>query len=100
MFTGTLFTGTMFTGTMFTETMTAGSMSTDSWSPYILTLVTLAPLLEAMLLVLFPRRDRDIRIVALVFSILTFLLSLHLPVHFHRSQAGFQYEIDKPWISS
>src|SRR5580658_7611528 len=75
-------------------------MSTDSWSPYILTLVTLAPLLGALLLVLFPRRDRDIRIFALVFSLLTFLLSLHLPVHFHRAQAGFQYEIDKPWISS
>src|SRR5580658_1311061 len=75
-------------------------MSTDSWSPYILTLVTLAPLLGALLLVLFPRRDRDIRIFALVFSLLTFLLSLHLPVHFHRAQAGFQYEIDKPWIAS
>jgi hypothetical protein len=31
---------------------------------------------------------------------LTFGLSLHLPVHFHRSLPGFQFEIDKPWISS
>src|SRR5246127_2262060 len=75
-------------------------MSTDSWSPYILTFVTFAPLLGALLLVFFPRRDRDIRIFALVFSLLTFLLSLHLPVHFHRSQAGFQYEIDRQWIST
>src|SRR5246127_4596446 len=75
-------------------------MSTDSWSPYILTFVTFAPLLGALLLVFFPRRDRDIRIFALVFSLLTFLLSLHLPVHFHRSQAGFQYEIDRAWIST
>jgi NADH-quinone oxidoreductase subunit M len=75
-------------------------MNTDSWSPYILTFVTFAPLVGALLLVVFPRRDRDIRIFALVFSLLTFLLSLHLPVHFHRSQAGFQYEIDRAWIST
>ena len=49
---------------------------------------------------LLPRRDRDIRIFALVISLLTFVLSLHLPVHFHRGQAGFQFEIDKPWIST
>jgi NADH-quinone oxidoreductase subunit M len=75
-------------------------MSTDSWSPYILTFVTFAPLVGALLLVIFPRRDRDIRIFALTFSLLTFLLSLHLPVHFHRSQAEFQYEIDRSWIST
>src|ERR1700736_1493706 len=75
-------------------------MSTDSWSTYILTFVTFAPLVGALLLVFFPRRDRDIRIFALVFSLLTFLLSLHLPVHFHRSLAGFQYEIDRAWIST
>src|SRR5712691_4324023 len=77
-----------------------GEMSTDSWSPYILTFVTFAPLVGALLLVLFPRRDRDIRIFALVFSLLTFLLSLHLPVYFHRSAAGFQYETNRPWIST
>ena len=75
-------------------------MSTDIWSPYILTFVTFAPLVGALLLVIFPRRDRDIRIFALAFSLLTFLLSLHLPVHFHRSQAEFQYEIDRSWIST
>src|ERR1035441_1346691 len=75
-------------------------MSTDSWSPYILTFVTFAPLVGALLLVLFPRRDRDVRIFALVFSLLTFLLSLHLPVHLHRGHAGFQYEIDRSWIST
>jgi len=75
-------------------------MSTDSWSPYILTFVTFAPLVGALLLMFFPRRDRDVRIFALVFSLLTFLLSLHLPVHFHRSEAGFQYEIDRAWIST
>ena len=48
------------------------AMSTDSSSPYILTLVTFAPLAGALLLMLFPRRDRDIRIFALVISLLTF----------------------------
>ena len=75
-------------------------MNTDHLSPYILTLVTFTPLAGALLLVLFPRRDRDIRIFSLVVSLLTFVLSLHLPVYFHRSLAGFQYETDKAWISS
>jgi NADH-quinone oxidoreductase subunit M len=75
-------------------------MSTDSWSPYILSFVTFAPLVGALLLMLVPRRDRDIRIFALVISLLTFVLSLHLPVYFHRSHAGFQYEIDRQWIST
>ena len=75
-------------------------MNTDHLSPYILTLVTFVPLAGALLLVLLPRRDRDIRIFSLVVSLLAFGLSLHLPVHLHRGQPGFQFEIDKPWISS
>ncbi len=66
----------------------------------ILTFVTFAPLAGALLLVMFPRRDREIRVFALIMSLLAFLLSLHLPVHFHRGQAGFQYEIDAAWITS
>ena len=66
----------------------------------ILTLVTFAPLAGALLLVFFPRRDRDIRIFSFVVSLLAFGLSLHLPVHFHRSMPEFQFEIDIPWISS
>jgi NADH-quinone oxidoreductase subunit M len=50
--------------------------------------------------VLLPRRDRDIRIFSLVVSLLTFGLSLHLPVYLHRGLAGFQFEVDKQWISS
>ena len=75
-------------------------MNTPSLDSLIVTLITFAPLAGALLLVLLPRRDRDIRIFALVISLLTFVLSLHLPVYFHRAQAGFQYEIDKSWISS
>src|SRR5580658_3724349 len=66
----------------------------------MLTLVTFIPLAGALLLLLFPRRDRDIRLFALVVSLLDFVLSLHLPVHFQRAQAGFQYEINNQWISN
>jgi NADH-quinone oxidoreductase subunit M len=73
-------------------------MNLDRWSPIILSLVTFIPLVGALLLILLPRRDRDIRIFSLVVSLLTFVLSLHLPAHFHRASVGFQYEIDTPWI--
>src|SRR5579864_2717645 len=66
----------------------------------ILTLVTFIPLAGALLLLLFPRRDRDIRLFALVVSLLDFVLSLHLPVHFQRGQTAFQYEVNSQWISN
>jgi NADH-quinone oxidoreductase subunit M len=74
-------------------------VSTDNFSSSILTMVTFAPLFGGLLLTIFPRRDRDVRIFALVVSLLTFLASLHLPVHFQREQTAFQYEIDRPWVS-
>jgi NADH-quinone oxidoreductase subunit M len=52
------------------------------------------------LLMFLPRRDRDIRIFSLVVSLLTFVLSLHLPVYFHRQHTPFHYEINQAWISS
>ncbi|MGA8152009.1 MAG: NADH-quinone oxidoreductase subunit M [Terriglobales bacterium] len=64
----------------------------------ILTLVTLIPLAGALFLLVFPRRDRDIRLFALVVSLLDFVVSLHLPVYFQRGQAGFQYELNRAWI--
>src|ERR1700685_4409223 len=74
-------------------------MGHENFDSMILTLVTFVPLVGGLLLMLLPRRDRDIRVFSLAVSLLTFVLSLHLPVYFHREQAGFQYEIDKPWIS-
>jgi NADH-quinone oxidoreductase subunit M len=73
-------------------------MGNDNFSSIILTLVTFVPLAGGLLLMLLPRRDRDVRIFSLVISLLTFVLSLHLPVYFHRGQTGFQYEIDNQWI--
>jgi NADH-quinone oxidoreductase subunit M len=75
-------------------------MSSEILNGWILTLVTFIPLAGALLLIMFPRRERDIRVFSLVVTLLTFVLSLHLPVHLHRLQAGFQYEVDKQWIAS
>lgn len=75
-------------------------MNADALSPYILTLVTFVPLAGALLLVVLPRRDRDIRIFSLVVSLLAFVLSLHLPVYFHRESTAFHYEINQSWVSS
>src|SRR5262252_2681634 len=77
-----------------------GTMSTDALSPYIVSLVTFAPLGGAVLLTLLPRRDRDIRVIAFLVSLITFGLSIHLPVYFRRGLPGFQFEVDKQWIAS
>jgi len=69
-------------------------------SAAILTLVTFVPLAGALLLILFPRKDDVIRWFALIVTLLGFVLSLHLPVHFIRGASGFQYEINIQWITS
>ena len=73
-------------------------MNTPTINSAILTLVTFIPMAGAVLLVFFPRRDREIRGFALLVSLLTFVLSLHLPAYFHRNQTGFQFELNVPWI--
>jgi NADH-quinone oxidoreductase subunit M len=65
----------------------------------IVTIVTFLPLAGALLLVFFPRRDRDIRWFALGISLVTLLASLHLPWHFDHGVTGFQFEQNIPWIS-
>ena len=69
-------------------------------SPSILTLVTFVPLAGALLLVFFPRKDDLVRWFALIVTLLGFVLSLHLPLHFVRGASGFQYEISIQWITS
>ena len=69
-------------------------------SAAILTLVTFVPLAGALLLMFFPRKDDWARWLALVVTLVAFLLSLHLPVHFVRGASGFQYEINLQWITS
>ncbi len=75
-------------------------MSLAALHSLILTLVTFTPLAGALLLLIIPRRHRDIRVFALVISLLTFVLSLHLPIHFDRAKAGFNFELDRAWIST
>jgi len=75
-------------------------MNTAILNPFILSLITFVPAGGALLLTLFPRRDRDIRLFALSVSLLTFILSLHLPLHFANSAPGFQFELDQPWIGT
>ncbi|HZQ18573.1 MAG TPA: NADH-quinone oxidoreductase subunit M [Terriglobales bacterium] len=64
----------------------------------ILSFVTFVPAVGALLLLFFPRRDRDIRVFSLVISLLTFVFSLHLPAHFNRNLGGFQFNKDVAWI--
>lgn len=64
----------------------------------IVTIVTFLPLAGALLLLFFPRRDRDVRYFALAVSLISLLASLHLPWHYIRGQAGFQFEQNVPWI--
>src|ERR1700758_4494319 len=75
-------------------------MNMDALSPFILSLVTFIPAVGGVLILLIPRRDRDIKLFALVISLLAFVASLHLPVHLHRSLAGFQFEVDRVWVTS
>jgi NADH-quinone oxidoreductase subunit M len=75
-------------------------MSEPSMNNSILTLVTFIPLAGALLLMFMPRRDREIRRFALAVSLVTFIASLHLPVHFLASQPGYQFEVNNQWITT
>src|ERR1700676_3763076 len=75
-------------------------MNLESLSAFILSLVTFIPAGGGLLILLIPRRDRDIKLFAFVISLLAFVASLHLPVHLHREPGAFKFEIDKIWITS
>ncbi len=75
-------------------------MTAASLDRIILSVVTFLPAIGGLLLIFFPRRDRDIKWFALGISVVTFLLSLHLPWHFVNGKAGFQFEQDVQWIST
>src|ERR1700746_3554902 len=66
----------------------------------ILTLIVLAPLAGAVLVALLPDRGKLPAWVALLTSLVSFGLTLQLPAHFVRSQHGFQFEINRPWIEN
>jgi NADH-quinone oxidoreductase subunit M len=66
----------------------------------ILTLILLVPLAGAILVALVPDRLKLPNWITLATSLVTFLLTLHLPAHFIAGQPGFQFEISPstPWI--
>jgi NADH-quinone oxidoreductase subunit M len=66
----------------------------------ILTLILLVPLAGAVLIALLPDRGKIPAWIALLTSLVSFGLTLHLPAHFLRNQPGFQFEINRPWIEN
>ena len=66
----------------------------------ILTLILLVPLCGALLVALLPERGRLPNWLALLTTLTTFGLTLHLPAHFAYGQGGFQFEQNLLWISS
>src|SRR5262245_33430434 len=67
----------------------------------ILTIVTFAPAVGALLL-LFYNRDhvRSIRAFALIITLLTFVFSLYLIAYFDSRNPDFQFVVKAPWIVS
>lgn len=66
----------------------------------ILTLILLTPLAGAVLVALLPDRAKLPNWIALGVTLVTFVLTLHLPAHFAAGQSGFQFEVNLPWIEN
>jgi NADH-quinone oxidoreductase subunit M len=64
----------------------------------IITYILLAPLIGAVLIALLPDRGKLSAWVALLTSLVSFGLTLHLPAHFLVGQPGYQFEINRRWI--
>lgn len=65
----------------------------------ILTLILLVPLAGAVLVAIAPDRAKIPNWIALLTSLFTFLLTLHLPAHFALDHSGFQFEVSRLWIA-
>jgi NADH-quinone oxidoreductase subunit M len=66
----------------------------------ILTLILALPLAGAVLVLLTPDRWRMPNWVALMISLATFALTLHLPAHFSGGLSGFQFVANLQWLES
>ncbi|HKO13361.1 MAG TPA: NADH-quinone oxidoreductase subunit M, partial [Acidobacteriaceae bacterium] len=66
----------------------------------ILTLITFVPTAGAIIVAFLPRKGRVIPAFALLVTLATFILSLHLPAHFNYANHGFQFEENRPWVIS
>jgi NADH-quinone oxidoreductase subunit M len=67
--------------------------------PIILTLILLVPLGGAILVALAPDRAKLPNWIALLTTLFSFVLTLHLPAHFVSGESGFQFEINRQWIN-
>ena len=65
----------------------------------ILSLLVLLPVLGAVACVLL-ERVVPAKYTALLVAVATFVVSLHLAWHFKAEVAGFQFELDLPWVPS
>ena len=66
----------------------------------ILTLILLVPLAGAVLVALLPDRGKLSAWLALLTTLVTFGLTLHLPAHFRLHQSGFQFVVNRQWIEN
>ena len=66
----------------------------------ILSTITFVPTVGAIVVALLPRRGKLIQWFTLLVSLLTFLLTLHLPAYYQYGLTGFQFEENHPWITS
>ena len=66
----------------------------------ILSLITFVPLVGAVVLALLPDKGKTMQWGALAVTLLTFLMTLHLPAHYDYSVKGFQFVEDSAWIAS
>ncbi|NYF80211.1 complex I subunit 4 family protein [Granulicella arctica] len=66
----------------------------------ILTLITFVPLAGALLLALLPDKGKTMQWGALAITLVTFVLTLHLPAHFNYGAlpGTFQFTADYAWI--
>jgi NADH-quinone oxidoreductase subunit M len=64
----------------------------------ILTLILLVPLAGAVLVLLAPDRFKLPNWIALLTTLVTFGLTLHLPAHFDHARTGFQFVVNRLWI--
>jgi NADH-quinone oxidoreductase subunit M len=68
----------------------------------ILTILILVPLAGAILLALLPDKGKLMQWGALAVTLITFLLTLHLPFHYDYGAASgtFQFSVNNSWIAS
>jgi NADH-quinone oxidoreductase subunit M len=72
----------------------------DKMDNIILSQILVTPLVGAILIAILPDRRKLSAGVALVFALLTFFFTLHLPAHFDAGKPGFQFVQDIAWIAS